>query len=93
MQRSEFTAEQMAQIIQEADVRKGALNEAVRKYGITTKTISNWRKQFKGMQSEDIKNLKRLEEENSRLKRFFSRQAYDIEYLKEIKSKTSEMGM
>jgi putative transposase len=87
MQRSKFTAEQMAQIIQEADAHRGAANEVARKYGITTKTISNWRKQFKGMQSEDIKNLKRLEEENSRLKRLVSRQAYDIECLKEINSK------
>ncbi len=87
MQRSKFTAEQVAQIIQEADAHRGATNEVARKYGITTKTISNWREQFKGMQSEDIKNLKRFEEENGRLKRLVSRQAYDIECLKEINSK------
>lgn len=87
MQRSKFTAEQMAQIIQEADAHRGAANEVARKYGITTKTISNWRNPFKGMQSEDIKNLKRLEDENNRLKRLVSRQAYDIECLKEINSK------
>lgn len=72
----QFAAEQMAQIIPEADAHRGAANEVARKYRITTKTISNWCKQFKGMQSEDIKNLKRLEEENSRLKRLVSRLRY-----------------
>lgn len=87
MQKSKFSAEQIAQIIQEADAYQGANKEVARKYGISTKSIGNWRRRFSGMKSDDIKNYKRLEDENSRLKRLVARQAYDIECLKEINAK------
>jgi putative transposase len=87
MQSSKYTAEQIAQIVNDAYAYKGAIKEVARKYGISTKTIGNWSRKFKGMQSEDIRNMKRLEEECSRLKRLVARQAYDIECLKEINSK------
>lgn len=85
MQRSKFTVEQMAQIIEETKTARAL--EVARKYGITDKTISNWKKKFKGMVTEDIRKLKQLEDECSRLKRLVARQAYDIECLKEINSK------
>lgn len=87
MQKSKFTAEQISEIVKEAYSYKGAVKDVARKYGIGTKTIGNWSRRFKGMQSEEIKNLKKLEEENSRLKRLVARYAYDIECLKEINSK------
>lgn len=87
MQRSKHTAEQIAEIVKEAYAYKGAIKEVARKYGVSTKTIGNWSRKFKGMPSEEIKNLKKLEEENSRLKRLVARQAYDIECLKEINAK------
>lgn len=87
MQRSKFSAEQIAGIVKEAYAYKGAIKEVARKYGVTTKTIGNWSRKFKGMQSEEIRTLKKLEDENSRLKRLVARQAYDIECLKELNSK------
>ncbi len=87
MQKSKFSAEQIAEIVREAYAYKGAIREVARKYGIATKTIGNWSRRFKGMQSEEIKNLKKLEDENSRLKRLVARQAYDIECLKEVNAK------
>ena len=87
MQSSKFSAEQIAQIIHESDAYVGANKDVARKYGVSTKTIGNWRRRFNGMQSEEIKNYKRLEDENSRLKRLVARQAYDIECLKEINAK------
>lgn len=62
MQRSKFSAEQITQILQEASVR-GAPPEVARRYGISTKTISNWRTKFNGMASEEVRRLKQLEEE------------------------------
>lgn len=85
MQRSKFSAEQIAQVLEDCKTAKAV--EVARKYGISNKTISNWRTKFKGMASEDMRRLKTLEDENSRLKRLIARQAYDIECLKEINSK------
>jgi putative transposase len=84
--RSKFSAEQISQILEESKLH-GAQGEVARKYGVSPKTISNWKQRFKGMQGSDIRALKGLEEENSRLKRLVARQAYDIELLKEINSK------
>lgn len=85
MQRSKFTAEQMAKIIEECNSEKA--QDVARRYGISSKTISNWKTKFNGMVSDDIRRLKQLEEECSRLKRLVARQAYDIECLKEVNSK------
>lgn len=80
-----FSAEQMSGILNEC---KGTHpKEIARKYGITEKTIGNWRRKFKGMASEEIKDLRNLQDENGRLKRLVARQAYDIECLKEINAK------
>ncbi|MCB9073044.1 MAG: transposase [Bdellovibrionaceae bacterium] len=87
MQGSKYTAEQIAEIVKEAYAYKGAIKEVARKYGIATKTIGNWSRRFRDMPVEDIKNYKRLEEENNRLKRLVARQAYDIECLKEVNAK------
>lgn len=85
MQRSKFSVEQMVQILEECKTTR--THEVARKYGVSAKTISNWRVKFGNMQSDDVKRLKQLEEENNRLKRLVARQAYDIECLKEINAK------
>ena len=81
-----FTAEQMVQIIDECKVR-GSQMSVARKYGISDKTISNWKQKFKNMNVGDVKRLKALEEENSRLKRLVANMAIDIDALKEINAK------
>lgn len=83
--RSKFSAEQMVQILNEC--KNGRTLDVARKYGVSDKTISNWRRKFGNMQSDDVRQLKQLEDENSRLKRLVARQAYDIECLKEVNAK------
>lgn len=80
------SAEQIVQILNECQER-GSQSEVARKYGISEKTISIWRSKFKNMQTPDVKKLKHLEEENSRLKRMIANMAIDIEALKEINAK------
>lgn len=81
-----FSAEQMNQIISECKER-GTVSEVARKYGISDKTIANWKQKFKNMNISDIKKLRSLEEENSRLKRLVANMAIDIDALKEINAK------
>lgn len=86
MAKSKFTAEQISNILKEAEPR-GSISSVARKYGISDKTIMNWRTRFKGVPSKDIQNLKALEAENNRLKRIVANQAMDIEVLKEVNAK------
>ena len=86
MAKSKFTAEQISNILKESEPR-GAAPAVARKYGVSEKSISNWRQRFKGLPSKDIQSLKALEAENNRLKRIVANMAMDIELLKEVNAK------
>ena len=46
--------------------------EAVRSIGVTQFTYYRWRKEFGGLKSDQVKRLKELETENTRLRRAVS---------------------
>jgi transposase-like protein len=46
--------------------------DAVRQIGVTQQTYYRWRKQYAGMNREQLKRLKELERENQRLRRAIS---------------------
>jgi putative transposase len=60
-----------------------AVTEVAKALGISEQTYSRWRNQYGGMKAEDAKELRRLKDENARLKRMVADQALDIEILKE----------
>ena len=83
MKRSRFTEEQIAGIL--AEFRAGIKqSELSRKYGISVATISKWNGRFGGMQSSDVRKLRALEEENSKLKRIVADQAVEIMAAKDV---------
>jgi putative transposase len=55
--------------------------------GINEPTFCNWKSKYAGMTASDIKRLKELEEENSRLKRIVADQQLDLQILKDVVSK------
>ncbi len=58
--------------------------EAVKKLGFTEQTFYRWKKQFGGMDRDQVKRLKELEQENARLKRLLADKDLDIDILKEV---------
>ena len=46
-----------------------SIAEACRKIAVTEQTYYRWRKEYGGMGTEQLKRLKELEKENSRLRR------------------------
>ena len=83
MRKSRFTDEQKIAIIAEAE-RGGKIAEVLRRHGISRETLYRWRKQYGGMQANDAKRLRALEEENRRLKRVVADQALNIQVLKDV---------
>ena len=81
------TAEQIVSLLRQIEV--GVANGkttpvACREGGITEQTYYRWRNQFGGMNADDVKRLKELEQENSRLKRIVADQVLENQALKEI---------
>ena len=56
----------------------------MRKIGISVQTLIRWQKEFGGLNLDQVKRLKELEQENTRLKRIVADQAIDISVLKEV---------
>ncbi len=86
MQRSKFSAEQITKILAEHTAGVSAVDLG-RKYGVSDKTIGNWRKKYSGMVESDVKKMRELAEENAKLKRIVANQALDIEGYKIILEK------
>ncbi len=60
--------------------------EAVRSISVTAFTYYRWRKEFGGLKSDQVKRLKELEKENSRLKRLLADAELDKAILREAAS-------
>ena len=58
-----------------------------RELGVHRATFYNWKKKYSGMDSQELKRLKELEEENRRLKHMYAELALDNKVLKDVLSK------
>jgi transposase-like protein len=82
-----FTAEQIIKKLREAEVliSKGeTISQVIRKLGVSDVTYYRWRKEYGGMQIEQAKRLKDLENENARLKKLVADLSLDNSILKEV---------
>ena len=64
-------------------VSQGKLAEAIRSIGVTEVTYYRWRQEFGGLKSDQVKRLKDLETENSRLRRAIADLTLDKQILTE----------
>jgi len=85
MKNGRFSEEQMVGILREAD--RSPVAQVAKKHGISEQTIYTWRKRFAGMSGDDVKRLRLLEQENSRLKKILAERDLEIEVMKEIAAK------
>lgn len=83
MKRSKFSEQQIAFILRQAE-EGTTVEEVCRKAGISIQTYYRWRKKYGGLMPSEMKRLKQLEEENSRLKRIVADLSLDKEMLQDV---------
>ena len=76
-----FNDEQIVTILKEGEAGV-PVTEICRKHGISDATFYTWRKKFGGMDAQDVRRLKQLEEENAKLKRLLAESMLDADALK-----------
>ena len=75
MPRKQDKPEEIVMKLRQIEVLNGQgipIAQAVREVGTTEQTYYRWRKQYGGMNRNQLKRLKELEKENSRLRRAVS---------------------
>ncbi|HVZ55682.1 MAG TPA: transposase, partial [Chitinophagaceae bacterium] len=68
MKRSKFTETQIVKALKEHEAGRKA-EDICRELGISTVAFYKWRQRYGGLEVTELKRLKELEEENSRLKK------------------------
>jgi len=86
MKKTRFTEAQIFNILKEYDAGKNVMDVA-REYGVSKATIYNWKAKYGGMELNDLKRIKELEEENRKLKHMYAELALDNKMLKDVLGK------
>ena len=86
MPKRRHTEEQIITILREADA--GApIAELCRRHGISATTYHRWKAQYGGLQIDEAKRLRALEDENRRLKKIVADLSLDNEALRSVVKK------
>ena len=75
MPRKRYKPEEIVAKLRQVDVlvsQGASMADAIRQIGVSEVTFYRWRQEFGGLKTEQIKRLKELELENSRLRRAVS---------------------
>jgi transposase-like protein len=87
MPRKKYTPEQVINKLREAEVvisGGSTVAEASRQIGVTEQTFYRWRNEYGGLRIDQVKRLKQLALENTRLKRAVADLTLDNQILREV---------
>ena len=81
-----YTPEQIIRKLREAELllsQGDTVAQASKKIGVSEHTYYRWRREYGGMRPKQVKRLKELEKENSRLKKLVAELSLDMSILRE----------
>jgi len=87
MPRKRFAAEEIITKLREADVllaQGRVVAEVCKQLMVSEKTYFRWRKEYGGLKLDQVRRMKELEQENSRLRKAVSDLTIDNQILKEV---------
>lgn len=83
MKQSRFSESQIVAILKEADAGV-AVSEIWRKHGISSGTYYKWKAKYGGLEASELKRMRELEREVSRLKQMYADLALENRALRDV---------
>src|SRR3990172_10968100 len=91
MKRKRFSVEQIVAVLKQAELGM-PVADLIRQVGISEQTFYRWKKQYSGLQSDQVRELKQLQDENARLKKLVAELSLDKAILQDINAKKGSSG-
>ena len=86
MKKTRFSEEKIAYILRQVDAGTTAI-EVCRQNGISEQTFYRWKKKYAGLGVAEVRRLRQLEEENTKLKQMVADLSLDKVMLQEVITK------
>ena len=83
MKKTKHSEEKIIAAVKQMEAGR-SVKELARELGVTDQTLYNWKSKYGGMEVNEAQRLKRLEEENRRLKHLVADLSLDKEVLKAV---------
>ena len=84
MKKSQFSEEQVVRILQEAASGQKSQSQVCREHGISEITFYTWKRKYGGMEMQDVRRLKDLEQENRQLKRLLAERDLEVDAVRSL---------
>ena len=81
-----FSVEQIVAVLKQAELGL-SVADLTRKIGISEQTFYRWKKQYAGLETDQIRDFKQITDENARLKRLVAELSLDKAVLQDVLSK------
>jgi putative transposase len=86
MRKSRFSETQIVKMLKEGEAGR-PVSDICRESGISVTTFYKWKTKYGGMEASDVRRLKDLEAEHSRLKQMFAELSLENQALKDVIAK------
>jgi putative transposase len=86
VKRKRFSVEQIVAVLKQAELGL-PVADLIRQVGISEQTYYRWKKQYAGLEPDQARELKQVQDENLRLKKLVAELSLDKAILQDINSK------
>ena len=83
MKKRRFSVEQIVGVLKQAEVGV-PVAELIRKVEISEQTFYRWKKQYVGLESDQVREMKQLQDESGRLKQLVAELSLDKTMLQDV---------
>lgn len=87
MKRNRFSVEQIVAVLKQAEMGT-PIADLIRHLGIAEQPFYRWKQRYGGLESEQVREFKQLQEANAKLKRLVADLSLDNVMLQDVRSKT-----